>query len=68
MSVKDLDLLGHHRVVLRAWPGDAVEEMSAESDPKSNGAAAISVYVIKGHVRWIKVAVALAAVDALIIC
>ena len=57
------------RAVKLAWPGDVVEEMSAEGEPKSNGAASSSVYVIKGHVRRIKVAVALAsAVDALVIC
>ena len=30
---------------------------SAEGDPQSNGAAESSVNVVKGHVRWIKLAV-----------
>ena len=55
MIVKDLDTLGHHRVVFRcdnepsvlallwavklAWAGDVVQETSAEGDPQSNGVA-----------------------------
>ena len=73
MIVKDLDTLGHHRVVFRcdnepsilallravklAWTGDVVQETSAEGDPQSNGAAESSVNVVKGHVRTIKLAV-----------
>ena len=73
MIVQDLDTLGYHRVVfwcdtepsilslLRAvklaWTGDVVQETSAEGDPQSNGAAASSANVVKGHVRSIKLAV-----------
>ena len=73
MIVQDLDTLGYHRVVFRcdnepsilallravklAWTGDVVQEMSAEGDPQSNGAAESSVKVVKGHVRSIKPAV-----------
>ena len=52
------------RAMKVAWPGDVVQEMSAEGDPKSNGDASSSVYVIKGHDRWIKVAVELASAVA----
>ena len=34
-----------------AWTGDVVQETSAEGDPQSNGAAASTVNVVKGHVR-----------------
>ena len=34
-----------------------VQEMSAEGDPQSNGAAESSVNVVEGHVRSIKLAV-----------
>ena len=73
MIVKDLDTLRYHRVVFRcdnepsilallravklAWTGDVVQETSAEGDPQSNSAAESSVNVVKGHVRWIKLAV-----------
>ena len=73
MIVKDLDTLGYHRVVFRchnepsilallqavklAWTGDVVvQETSAEGDHQSNGAA-VSLVVVKGHVRSIKLAV-----------
>ena len=45
------------RAVKLAWTGDVVHETSAEGDPQSNGAAEISVHVVKGHVRSIKLAV-----------
>ena len=77
MIVKDLDTLGHHRVVFRcdnepstlaplravklAWTGDVVQVTSAEGEPQSNGAAESSLNVIKGHVRSIKLAVELAS-------
>ena len=72
MIVKSLDTLGYHRVVFRcdnepsilallravklAWTGDVVQELSAEGDPPSNGAAESSVNVVQGHVRPIKLA------------
>ena len=71
--VEDLYNLGYNRVVFRcdnepsilaflravklAWTGDVVQETSAEGDPQSNGAAESSVNVVKGHFRWIKLAV-----------
>ena len=68
--VKDLDNSGYRRVVFRcdnepallrtvklAWNCDVVQETSAEGDPQSNGAAASSANVVKGHVRSIKLAV-----------
>ena len=71
--VKDLDTLGHHRVVCRsdnepsilsvlttvklAWTGAVVQETSAEGDPQSNGASESSVNVVKGHIRSITLAV-----------
>ena len=73
MIVKDLDNLGHNRVVFRcdiepnilallravklAWTGDVVQETSAEGDPQPNGAAESSVHVVEGLVRSIKLAV-----------
>ena len=33
--------------VMLAWPGDVVQETSAENDPQSNGAAESSVNVVK---------------------
>ena len=73
MIVKDLHILGFHRVVFRsdnepailsllravklAWSGDVVQETSAERDPQSNGAAESSANVVKGQVRSIKLAV-----------
>ena len=66
MIIKELESLGYHRVVFQCeqlrtvkltWPGDVVQETSAENDPRSNGAAESSVNVIKGHVRSIKPAV-----------
>ena len=42
------------RAVKLAWPGDVVQETSAESDPPSNGAAESSVNVVQGHVRLIR--------------
>ena len=44
-----------------AWPGDAVQETSAASDPQSKGDAASSVNGVEGHVRSIKLAVESAA-------
>ena len=40
-----------------AWAGDVEQELPAEGDPQSNGAAESSVNVVKGHVRSIKLAV-----------
>ena len=40
-----------------AWTGDALQEKCAEGGPQSNGAGEISVNVVKGHVRPIKLAV-----------
>ena len=71
MIIKDLDTLGHHRVVFDnepsilallkavklAWSGDVVQETSAEGDPQSNGASESSVSAVKGHVRSITLAV-----------
>ena len=70
MIITDLDKSGYHRVVFRcdnepsilallrtlklAWTGDVVQEMSAEGDPQSNGAAESSVNVVKGHIRSVE--------------
>ena len=35
------------KAVKLAWPGDVVQETSAESDPQSNGGAESSVNVVK---------------------
>ena len=40
--------------VMLAWPGDVVQETSAENNPQSNGAAESSVNVVQGHVRLIR--------------
>ena len=40
-----------------AWTGDVVQEVPADRDPQSNGAAESSVDVVKGHVRSIKLTV-----------
>ena len=66
MMTKDLDNMGHHRLVfwcdnepfilalLRAvklaWIGDVVQETSAEVDPQSNGTAEYAVNIVKRHV------------------
>ena len=44
-----------------AWPGDVVQETTAEGDPHCNGAAESSANVVKGHVSSIKLVVEWAA-------
>ena len=53
----EASILAFLRAVKLAWTGDVVHETSAEGDPQSNGAAESSVNVVKGHFRWIKLAV-----------
>ena len=45
------------RAVKLAWSGDVVQEKSAEGDPQTNCAAEISVNVVQGHVRSVRLAV-----------
>ena len=45
------------RAVKLAWSGDVVQEKSAEGDPQTNCAAEISVNVVQGHVRSVRLVV-----------
>ena len=56
-SDNEHSILSLLRAVKMAWAGKAVQETSAEGDPQSNGAAARSVNVVRGHVRSINLAV-----------